>query len=180
MTHADVLKLLFPLKNVVGTFDDDVAIVGGQLDAVDARIDNLLLEMYPDTTTELITDFERIYNIIPPTGAALADRRLAVVQKKRLRRKLNRAYFVALAETVGFTIAIEEMPANSAEYGGAWDTLYIWRVHVTGGTKTLTYVTAGDSAAGDRLLDWTEEDTLEGLFNALKPAHTHVYFVYEA
>ncbi len=180
MAHADVLKLLFPLKDVGGDFDADIAIEGSYLDALKTSAESLLLELFPDTcTAATIADWERIYGIIPPDGAALADRRLAVVQKKRLRRKLTRAYFVALAATVGYTVTIEEMPPNSAEYGGTWDTLFIWKVHVPIGTKEVTYFTAGDSSAGDRLADWTDEGTLEALFEALKPAHSHVYFVYE-
>ena len=179
MDHSEVLKLLFPLKDIGGTFVQDIGIEGDHLDALKTSADALLLELFPDTTTTLIADWERVYGIIPPDGATLADRRLAVVQKKRLRRKLNRAYFVALAATVGYTITIEEMPPNAADYGGAWDTLYIWRVHVPIGAKDITYFTAGDSSAGDLLADWTDEDTLETLFNALKPAHTHIYFVYE-
>ncbi len=181
MIHADVLKLLFPLKDVGGDFADDIAIEGSYLDALKTSAESLLLELFPDTcTAATIADWERIYGIVPADGAALADRRLAVIQKKRLRRKLTRSYFVALAAAVGYTVVIEEMPPNSAEYGGTWNTIYIWRVHVTGGAKEIIYFTAGDSASGDRLSNWTTESILEGLFEALKPAHTHVYFTYEA
>ncbi len=180
MNHADILKLLFPLKNVGGVFNDDIGIEGKYLDDLKTSADNLLLELYPDTTTQLIADWERTYTIVTPDGASLADRRLAVVQKRRLRRKLTRKYFVNLAATVGYTVIIEELPPNSAEYGGAWKTIYIWRVHVQGSAKEITYFTAGDSSAGDLLADWPLEDILENLFEALKPAHTHVYFVYEA
>lgn len=180
MNHSDVLKLLFPLKNIGGVFDDDIGLEGGFLDALKTSADNLLLELFPNTcTAATIADWERTYGIIPPADAPLEARRLAVVQKKRLRRKLTRAYFVALAETAGYSITIEEMPPNAVDYGGTWSTLYIWRVHAPIGAKAITYFTAGDSEAGDLLSNWSDENTLEALFNALKPAHTHVYFVYE-
>jgi uncharacterized protein YmfQ (DUF2313 family) len=180
MTHADILKLLFPVKDMGGVFDQDVAIEGSYLDALKTSADNLLLELFPDTCTTLtIGDWERTYAIIPPDGATLDARRLAVVQKKRLRRKLTRAYFVSLAATVGYAISIEEIPPNAADYGGVWSTIYIWRVHVPIGAKNIVYFTAGDSSAGDLLTDWSGENVLENLFNALKPAHTRVLFVYE-
>ena len=180
MIHKDVLKVLFPVPDVGGDFDADVTIEGSYLDALKTSAESLLLELFPDTcTAATISDWERIYGIVPESGAALADRRLAVIQKKRLRRKLTRAYFVILAAAVGYTIEIEEIPPLSAEYGGTQSTIYVWRVHVPIGAKTLTYFTAGDSSAGDRLMDWEDEGVLESLFGALKPAHTHVYFVYE-
>lgn len=180
MLHSDVLKLLFPIKDMGGTFDADIAIEGSYLDTLKTAAEALLLELFPDTcTAATIEDWERTYAIVPPVDALLADRRLAVVQKKRLRRKLNRAYFVALAATVGFTITIEERPPNDAVYGGGWETIYIWIVHAPIGAKEVIYFTAGDSSAGDLLSDWPGESTLETLFEALKPAHTRVIFLYE-
>lgn len=180
MNHSDVLKLLFPLKDIGGTFDQDIGIEGAYLDALKTSADNLLSELFPDTcTAATIADWERIYGIIPAAADTLGQRQAAVVQKKRLRRKLTRAYFVALAAAVGYNIIIEEIQPNDAGYGGAYSTIYIWRVHVTGGVKAITYFTAGDSSAGDLLSNWTVETNFENLFIALKPAHTHVYFVYE-
>ena len=179
LLHEDVYKLLFPLKNVGGKFDENVSVIGKQLDAVNTLYNTLLQEIFPDTTTDLIADWERKYAIIPPEGATLEARRLAVVQKKRLRRRLDRQYFIALAATVGYDIDIEYIPANDARYGGGPGTRYIWLVHVISGTKELIYFTAGDSAAGDRLLDWETSDVLENLFTDLGPAHKHVYFAYE-
>lgn len=179
MDHKDVLKLLFPLKNVGGVFDDDLGIEGKYLDALKTSADALLLELFPDTTTQLIAEWERTYGIIPPEGASLASRRTAVLQKKRLRRRLDRAYFVSLAATVGYNIKIEEIPPNSAEYGGGQSTIHIWRVHVPIGAKPIIEFTAGDSEAGDLLTDWADETILEALFDDLKPAETRVFFVYE-
>lgn len=179
MNHSDVLKLLFPLKDVGGVFSQDVGIEGSYLDALKTSADNLHLELFPDTTTTLIADWERIYDIIPPDGATLVQRQAAVVQKKRLRRKLTRAYFITLAASVGYSIAIEEILPNSVDYGGTWSTIYIWRVHVLNSAKEITYFTADDSGSGELLADWPGEDILENLFMNLKPAHTHVYFVYE-
>ncbi len=178
MTHKDVLKLLFPIE-LGGVFDEDITLEGQHMDTAQTNADTLLTEIFADTTNALITDWERVYGIIPPDGATLAQRQAAVVQKLRLRGSLTRQYYVDLAAAVGYTITIEEIPPNDAGYGGAWDTINIWKVHVPIGAKVITDFTAGDSGAGDLLLDWQEESVLEGLFNALKPAHTHVYFVYE-
>lgn len=180
MIHEDILKLLFPLKDVGGDFDADITIEGSYLDALKTSAEALLLELFPDTcTAATIADWERTYNIIAPDGASLAQRQLAIIQKKRLRRKLTKSYFETLAAAVGYTIMIEEIPPLSAEYGSTQSTIYIWRVHVLGGTKTIIDFTAGDSSAGDLLTDWVGEATLENIFERLKPAHTRVLFVYE-
>ena len=178
MTHKDVLKLLFPVPELGALFDQDLTLEGGLLDSLQTSADALLLEMFPDTATDLIASWERIYNIIPPDGATLADRRLAVVQKKRLRRRLDRAYFIGLAASVGYTITIEELPPSVEGHGP--ESKFIWRVHVAGSAKTITEFTAGDSGAGDLLTDWPVEAILEDLFIKLKPAHTDVLFVYYA
>jgi uncharacterized protein YmfQ (DUF2313 family) len=202
MNHADVLKLLFPLKDLGGVFNDDIAIEGKHLDALKTSADNLLLEAFPDTATLTLSDWERNYQIIVPAGVSIAQRQRAVVQRRRMRGGLSRRYFVALAAAVGYTITIEEIPSNGLG-GGATDK-YVWRIHVglaemptttefTAGDsgagelltdwdqlgKTTSFFTAGDSGAGELLTDWPDDRNLEELFNNLKPAHTRIIFVYE-
>jgi uncharacterized protein YmfQ (DUF2313 family) len=176
--HYSVLKRLFPAE-VGGVFDQDITIEAAHLDALKLAAEYAVNEFFPDTAIQTINEWEKRYGIISDSSLSLGARRQAAVQKRRLRKRLDVSYFIELAATVGYTIDIEEMPPNSADYGGGDETIHIWRVHAPIGAKTIVEFTAGDSAAGDLLTDWADEATLETLFNKLKPAHTHIYFLYE-
>ena len=177
MTHHDILKLLFPTE-IGGVFDADITIEGSYLDALTASADSLSDEMFPDTANVTITDWERVYAILPDPAATLDQRRLTILQKVRANiGSLTPASFVALAATVGYVVTIEELPKNSPGFGP--ESIWVWRVHVPTAQEQVDYFTAGDSAAGDLLTDWASSATLEGIINELKPAHTEVLFVYE-
>jgi len=180
MLHADVLKMLFPL-DLGGVFNADTAIDGAYLDAVQARVQDLLGEMHPDMANETLEAWEARYGIIPVAGTTPEIRRMIVAQQRRLRGRLDIQYYIDLAAKLGFIADIEEMPPNSGAYGGTPATIHCWRMHITNSPQTLTYFTAGDSAAGDLLQDWGTEATavLESVITEMKPAHTHVYFVYD-
>ena len=184
--NAPFLPVAFGSSAYIGGYN------GGSLYHGNTIYDDVQIWTRVLSETEAAADYARGAAGVPGAGTTalfpfdtdlysidLVARRTAVVQKLRLRGSLTRQYFVDLAAAVGYTITIEEIPPNDAGYGGAWDTINIWKVHVPIGAKEITYFTAGDSGAGDLLTDWPSEDILENLFNDLKPAHTQVYFVYE-
>jgi len=182
MNHRDSLKLLFPTE-IVGVFDDDIALEGKHLDAAQVSAEGLLEEMFPDRTYNLLTDWERVCGLIPETDAPLQMRRNAVVKKLRELGGLSKPYFIALAASFGWTITIDEflpfMPGWSR--AGDWinDELvrWIWRVNVDG--YAIYSFRAGMSVTGELLTWWTGNDALEALIEELKPAHTAVIFNYE-
>jgi uncharacterized protein YmfQ (DUF2313 family) len=180
MGHKDPLKMLFPL-DLGGVFDSDIAIEGAHLDAVQGRIQDLRGEMHPDTANETLSDWENRYGIIPIDGATIDVRRMVVAQQRRLRGRLDIQYFIDLAAKLGFIADIEEIPPNFGTYGGTPSTIHVWRMHITNSPQTLTFFTAGDSSSGDLLQDWGTEATavLEAVISAMKPGHTHVYFIYD-
>ena len=87
--------------------------------------------------------------------------------------------------TTAETVVIEEYEKYKpfmAGWGRAGDTLYIedviwiWKVNVPG--VAYYQFRVGESAAGERLLDWPAQSELEDTLNKLKPAHTHIIFDY--
>jgi len=176
MNNRDVLKALFPIE-MGSVFDDDIAIEGKHLDDLEASAAGLIAEMFPDTADKTIADWERVYDITPPEGATLNERRSAVLQQVRKRGSLTPRYFIDLAAAAGFAITIEEVVPHEPGYGV--ESIWIWRVHVIDSGNKMLYFEAGVSRAGDRLLDWEEDATLERIIRDLKPAWTEVYFVYE-
>jgi uncharacterized protein YmfQ (DUF2313 family) len=136
-----------------------------ELARVDARGLALIDEADPRTTTELLADWERVTGLVPAAGATLAQRRAAVVGQITAIGGQSRAYFIGLGANLGYTVVITEFvrhtvnslvtaPINST----AW--AYAWQVTATAGPGAATHA------------------ALEALFQALKPAHTTVFFAY--
>ncbi|MBI5205098.1 MAG: DUF2313 domain-containing protein [Nitrospirae bacterium] len=181
MLHKDSLKLLFPF-DLGGEFNKDIEIEGKYLDTAQARVDNLLKEMFPDGAYELLCCWERVCGITPGADDTLQLRRNSIIRKLREIGRLDRKYFMDVAAAMGYTITIEELHPFMAGLSYAGDTLYveesifIWRVHISG--QSLYYFRSGESSAAERLLWWPVQTIIEDLLNDLKPAHTYIIFVY--
>lgn len=155
-----------------------------ELARVHARIDALIEESDPRTTYELLTDWERVCGLpdCPAAGQSLEERRTAIVNKLTGIGGQSRAYFIAVAATMGYDITIDEFWPFIAGINRAGDALYVegskymWRVNVP--DKRIFYFHAGVSTAGDRLLWWAPDACLENTIKKLAPAHTFVIFNY--
>jgi len=181
MNHADILKLLFPVE-LQGGFDADSAMEGKQLDAAQTSAETLLKEMFPEASLNLLSSWERVCGLSPAPNEPIQSRRDHVVQKLREHGGLSRAYYIALAAAMGYTITIEELLPFMCGWDRCGDPLYvsevrwIWRVNVSG--YPIYHFRAGQSAAGERLLWWPTQAALENILTDLKPAHTHIIFNY--
>lgn len=188
MIHAELLKRLLPPV----AYDPNAPLLAAELDAEGAALDAaqiaaelILTEADPRTTYELLADWERVAGL-PGTCALLAgidltveQRRAALVTKLTERGGQSRAYFIALAARLGFTVTITEFHEwsvnDDVEYslnGADWN--FAWQIN----------------APLDTVIDWTVESDVEMPFavwgNELlecalsqdKPAHTVVLFAY--
>lgn len=155
-----------------------------ELERGDARVDDMLRESYPLTSSELLEDWERVLGLPEPCAGAptgLEARRIAAHEKLSRKGGQSPQYFIDLAAQYGFTITISEYSqfraginsAGDPVYGDAW--AYTWVVH--GPEVTVRTFKAGQATAGEALREWGNE-ILECLINRLKPAHTHVIFSY--
>jgi uncharacterized protein YmfQ (DUF2313 family) len=173
VSHKDVLIQLFPIE-LGGVFSGDTAIEGEHLDAVQERAEQLLREFFPQSCDELIASWERVCGLIPASTDTLQMRQVRVIAKLRERGGLSLPFFVSLAEDFGYSITIEELPAGTDGTGA--EGMFRWRVTFTG--TPLYWFRAGQSQAGERLVDGPVATALEGLFTELKPAHTQIIFAY--
>lgn len=173
MQHKDVLKLLFPIE-LGGVFDADIALEGKQLNDAQANAELVLREMFPQTCSATITDWERVCGVTPQEDDTLQTRQLRVIAKLKEHGELSLTYFTSLAAAMGYTCTIEELLAGTDGLGA--EGIFRWRVTFT--NSPLVYFRAGQSYAGDRLVSGTVASALEGLFTDLKPAHTQVIFAY--
>ena len=153
---------------------------------VDVRAHALLGEVIPGRTLELLQEWELTAGL-PDTcvqsGQTLQERRNALVAKLTNSGGQSKAFFIALAAYLGFTITITEYrpfrvgisAVGDALSNGDW--IFTWKVN--GEETTIVYFRAGLSAVGEPLRKWGNE-ILECVINQLKPAQTHVIFAYGA
>jgi uncharacterized protein YmfQ (DUF2313 family) len=176
------LKHLFPI-DLSGVHQADIEHDARLLSAAQGRAETLLVEMFANGADELLPDWERVLGLIPGSDDPLQVRRDGAVRKIREQGGLSRYYFIGLAAAMGYTVEIEEPVPSMADWLAASDELmpqeieHQWGVAISG--QPLYEFRAGESVAGERLLWWSSQSILEGIFLSLKPAHTAVYFNYE-
>lgn len=150
---------------------------------LDARVEDLLDELDPRTTGELLLDWERVAGLPDDcitVEQTTGERRAALIARLVNTGDQSRAYFIALAADAGYDIAITEFHPHDVEddvehplYGDAW--AFAWQVESAFATVTELDV---ESGVDDPLAAWQNEQ-LECLVEELKPAHTHVIFAYQ-
>ena len=143
----------------------------------------LVDEVDPRTTVELLADWERVLGLPEPCPGAtdtLAARRAAVVTKLTAIGGQSRAYFIGVAAELGFTITIQEFgPTQIGDdvglplYGTDWR--FVWEVNAP--EFTIRNAQVGQSQIGEPLRTWGN-DLLECVFARLKPAHSRLVHTY--
>ena len=179
--NADALRLLFPIE-LGGMHDEDLEIDAKQLDAAQADAETLLVEMFPDQAAVLLSEWERLFDIVPGPDDPPQFRRDRIVRIIRGKGGLSRAYFIVLAQTLGYNIDIVEPVPFMAGWGAANDDIFdpsvVSQWGVTIKNQPIYSFLAGESSAGESLCWWAAQAFLEGVMTELKPAHTSVYFSY--
>lgn len=186
--YADALRKLLPPGPAM-QFDGATVIeavllaLGDSYNAVHDRSCVLLQEMVPYTTIEMLPDWERVAGLpddCAPVTSTVEARRSALLARLGSQGGQSRAFYIALAASLGYEITITEF--NPFVAGGTvgaplsndgW-TFY-WKV--TAVTQTVFAFKAGLGAAGEPLRDWGN-DILECVLNKWKPAHTVIIFDY--
>lgn len=151
---------------------------------VDVRGDDLLREALPNTTVEMLGDWERAAGLpdsCVPSGQTLQERHNALLSRLAGTGGQSREFFIGLAAYLGFAITITEFRPFRAGVSAAGDALtngdwqHTWRINAP--AVTIISFRAGVSAAGEPLRKWGNE-LLECVFNRVKPAHTVLLFGY--
>jgi uncharacterized protein YmfQ (DUF2313 family) len=164
-----------------------------ELARIDGRVSDLLEEVDPRTTLELLDDWERVAGLPDSCIAApdsIAERRAAVQSRITGMGGQTREYFINLAATLGFAITIDEFQPFRVGAGRVGDLLYgeawahVWRVNVQppaiddGGGLSIRYFRVGESRVGERLVGFGSLD-LECIIRRAAPAHSIVIFAYD-
>lgn len=188
--YRDLLKSLIPVGAAFPR-DDDTEMhkllhgMADELARLDARAVDLLREVLPSETIELLTDWERVAGLPDRCNGSLEltlqGRRNVLLSKLASTGGQSPQYFIDVAASLGFVVTIEEYRPFRAGMSTAGDSLtngdwiYTWTVHAP--EETIISFRAGKSRAGEPLRDWGNE-LLECKINGLKPAHTLVLFAY--
>lgn len=164
-----------------------------ELARIDGRISDLLEEVDPRTTLELLDDWERVAGLPDTCIAApdsIAERRAAIQSRITGMGGQTREYFINLAATLGFAITIDEFRPFRVGDGRVGEMLcdeawaHVWRVNVQppavddGRGLTIRYFRVGQSRVGERLVGFGSLD-LECIIRRAAPAHTTVNFAYD-
>lgn len=186
--YREQLHALLP-RGRVWTRDADsnlgrvLAAWGAELATAEARAGELLEELDPRTTVEMIADWERMVGLPDPcTGPldGLAQRRAAVLARLAELGAQTPAYYVSLAAAFGYEVTITEfravtcgMPIGGPMYGIDWQ--FAWQVNAP--ETTVTFSECGSGTAGEPIATWGNL-LLECVIQRAKPAHTIVIFSY--
>lgn len=150
----------------------------------DAHSVLLLNELYPDTTTLLLPNWERVAGIPDECfdiGETYEIRRLNLIQKLTSRGGQSKAYFIELAASLGYEITITEFRpfrcgiSRTSEALCDEDWWFAWQVNAP--ESTIVWFRVNVSGAQEPLASWGNE-RLECIINKYKPAHTTVLFAY--
>lgn len=154
-----------------------------ELARIDARSFDLLNEADPRITDELLTDWEKEYDL--PDDCFLADksiteRRQDIFSKLITVGQQYRQYFIDIAAALGYTITITEFTPFWMAIGAMGDSigeqtnLFWWRINIIdSGSSSGAF--NNEFGKGFNVFDLSF-DNLECLFNKLKPAHTRLLF----
>lgn len=148
----------------------------------DARAAALVTEMIPQTTFELLADWEETAGLPDPCiegEQTIEERRLGLLRLITGTGGQSRAYFIDLAAALGYDIDIHEWHPHTVEddvtypiNGSAWR--YAWEVRAP--EETVLYATV-QSTVDEPLATWGN-DRLECVIERYKPAHTYILFAY--
>lgn len=158
--------------------------LAAELERIDNRAAQLLAETDPASTTELLSDWERVVGLPDPCVTqtqTVAERRQALEGRLTSVGGQSRLFFIQLASRLGYDITIDEFPSAAAATAGGItfvgdEWAHTWRVNVPA-TVGITPFRVGSGAVGEPLRAWSNE-VLECQFNRLKPAHSRLLFAY--
>lgn len=163
--------------------DADLLVLMPTWSRLHARLNDLIGEIFPCTTLELLPEWEATLGLPDLCVGELDNvqqRVRAVCAKFAARGGQSKTYYHQVANALGFTIQIQEFTpfvagweAGTPVYGEDW--AHTWSI--TAIAEMLWYFEAGTSTAGEPLRVWGNR-LLECVFERIKPAHTILIFRY--
>ncbi len=153
----------------------------------DARARQLLVDAFPITAVELLTEWEASLGLPDSCAGSpgtIAERQELVLAKLQEPGGMSKVYFLNLAAALGyldttiteFSPAACEMSCEAPVVDDSWRL--VWTVNLPHEGINHTFFLS--DARCDGRIDSYAFGALECQFMRLKPAHTYVIFTYEA
>lgn len=150
---------------------------------VDARIDQLLTESDPSTTSELIDDWEIDWGLPSEcTGplVTLAERRQALLDRIVNIPNQSRQTYVDRAAALGYTVTVTEYESGDSVpgYGGipTADAGFVVQINVIGISGSGT--TREHGSIFGEAFGWEGDTLLECALRQIAPTHNFLIFAY--
>lgn len=165
---------------------------------IEERGFDFLDEMDPNTTFEMLDNWERLLEIpdecTPPGDPSLFERRVRVLQKLTTGGGQNEAFYKLIAQQLGYNVEIIDVEdfkdfrvgtarvgdplSNSTDANGDPNAAG-WAYHyaVKAPAEVNRAFRVGQSTVGERLVTF-ENDTLECVIRKFAPAHVTVSFAF--
>ncbi|EFI3629236.1 YmfQ family protein [Escherichia coli] len=181
----DYTKLLYGLMPPGPAWSDTDGVLDGlapSLVRVHQRADELVIEIDPGQSTELIERYEELYGLpdsCSPAGTqTLRQRQQRLEAKANVAGGINEQFFLEQLEALGYTgVTIEQFQHLDAspdpEWGDRWR--YFWRVTLPV-DACAQWQTCTD-ACNTPIRSWGDT-AAECVINKLCPSHTVVLFAY--
>jgi uncharacterized protein YmfQ (DUF2313 family) len=160
----------------------------GQLTGCHLRAEKLILESSPQTTEELLPEWEELAGLPDECGGkqglTVTERQELVVERLTRRGSMAVERFKEMAVNLGYDVTIKEYKPFTCgrSFCGGPDVLghryarYFWRVTVM--SPRAHWFRAGRDRCGERLGWATPAVDLECYFKRRRPAHTEIIFEY--
>ncbi|MFC3674651.1 YmfQ family protein [Ferrovibrio xuzhouensis] len=159
--------------------------IAGEFARIHGRVMDLVEEGDPRTAYEMLARWERVCGLpdecTVPGGETIAERQLRVTQKWTSRGGQSRAYFIGIADQLGYPGAVITEFRPFTCNSNCDDSLdpdpwrFVWRMDIAQATRIVDMTC--ESACDEAIRVWGDT-TLECVIDKLKPAHTKVLFSY--
>jgi len=167
-----LLRSLLP-QGAAWPIDDDtdllktISALSKEFERIDQRVDQLMLEIDPRTSSELLNEYENALGLPDnciTSVLTFAERRQNAFVALTLRSIPNVTWLVSVAKNIGFDITITNPSPN------------VWQVNAP--TETLQLAEYGNTVYGDPYRKYGREQILECTMMKLNRAHATVQFNY--
>lgn len=160
-----------------------IAAIAQRFAELDGVFSRLLEDIRPNTTVDLLPEWERLVGLpddCSALGAGLLQRRGAVLDKIVSQPNLNPSSYEALAAKMGAEITIAEHDQARAGRIAGLDTTngkwrFVWWVRIDN-DSTRFFTTLSDTETP--LVDFDRNTELECRLRKAAPAHTHLVVGY--
>lgn len=144
----------------------------------------LLVDAFPANADAMLPEWQSTLGLPDPCAGdspTLAQSQAQVVARLTNSGGQSIAFFVAYAKALGYEVTVTQFTPFrvgqqcAGDAVGVVDWAFTWQINAP--ATTVTYFTAGQSAAGDPLASWGNE-VLQCELTEIKPAHTILNFSY--